>query len=208
MVLSSAVHEWAHAFAAWKLGDDTAAREGRLTLNPLAHIDLVGTLILPAMMLITSGGILGWAKPVPYRPMNLTRRFRMKTSELIIALAGPASNLVMAVVCAGLLTVMLRTDIVPEGANEALNVLLYFMVQLNVVLALFNMIPLPPLDGSKVLMGILPDHLGRAYAEWLQRFQQYSMMILIVVVVLFGGVLFRVESVIVHAIFSIFGVNL
>ena len=206
MVLCSAVHEWAHAFTAWKLGDDTAAREGRLTLNPLAHIDPVGTLLLPAIMLVTSGGILGWAKPVPYNPGNLTRRFRVKTSELMIAAAGPVANLVMAFVCAALLVVQLRFDLLPLTVAEPIAILLNFMVFLNVVLCLFNLIPLPPLDGSKVIMGILPDHMGRAYASWLHQYQQYSMMILIVIVIMFGSVLIKATSAIITAIYSVLGV--
>jgi len=140
------VHEWAHAWAAYQLGDDTAALQGRLTINPLAHLDLVGTLCL-----FLFG--FGWGKPVPVRPYRL--RGRMRTSWALVGAAGPFSNLVLAMLAA----VPFRMEWVDlytsPGAISLRNILLEF-IYINLGLMLFNLIPIPPLDGSRILAWALP----------------------------------------------------
>jgi len=153
MLLSLTVHEYAHAWSAGKLGDDTARVQGRLSLNPLAHVDLFGTVLLP-LLLIFSGTsfFLGWAKPVPVNPTNFTRRLRMTTGMMLTAAAGPASNLALAVFSVAVMKALLVAGVGSEGVF----VLLYYLLSINLGLALFNLIPFPPLDGSRVLVGLLP----------------------------------------------------
>lgn len=149
MLLSTCVHEYCHALAAYKLGDDYAARLGRLTLNPLAHADPIGTIALPALGTMMWGGAFGWGKPVPYIPNNLSRRFTMRAGEAIIAFAGPCANLVMAIVVAGLWVGLGRFGLIGHGGP--LDALLRTMLSLNISLFFFNLLPLPPLDGSKIV---------------------------------------------------------
>ena len=151
MLLSLSVHEWAHAWSAWKLGDDTAAREGRLTLNPIAHIDILGTILLPLL-----GIPFGWAKPVPVNPVRFNRKVTMKTGMAITAAAGPISNLILAVICAVALGLSMRFAPEMVARQQGIFFLLLYGVQLNVGLAIFNMLPLPPLDGSRILERFVP----------------------------------------------------
>lgn len=151
IILSAVVHEYSHAFMANELGDDTAKRMGRLTLNPLKHIDIMGTVIVPLFLLFTSGIFIGWAKPVPYDPFKL----KGPKDDLKVALAGPGSNLAMAIIVSGLYFLM--TILAGNLANIGL--IAPFVAQIiyiNISLALFNLIPVPPLDGSKILGVILP----------------------------------------------------
>jgi len=176
-------HEYCHAFVANRLGDPTARLLGRLTLNPLAHYDPIGT-----TMILFAG--FGWAKPVPVNPNYTTNP---KRSMLLIALAGPASNLLVA----GLAGLPIRLQLVPfwhpfvssstaerwaevwtRTPGDLLGLFLGTVVLLNVLLAVFNMLPIPPLDGSKVLMGLLPDDLARQY----QRLEPWGMGILMLVI--------------------------
>lgn len=162
LLLALAVHEWAHAWVASLLGDDTAERLGRLTLNPLAHVDPVGTLLLPLL-----GVPFGWAKPVPVEPTRFRQDVTMTRGLLLTAAAGPASNLVLGMICAGALRLL---DLAPGGgAGRSLESLLSISVQLNLALALFNLLPIPPLDGSRIVDGLIPfafrgawDGLARA----------------------------------------------
>jgi Zn-dependent protease len=153
MLLSLTVHEYAHARIAFALGDNTAYRMGRMNLNPISHIDIFGTIILPLICIISGGFFFGWAKPVPVNPVNFRRDIRMKTGMLITALAGPASNLLFAVVLGILIKIINTFDV----QNEAISLLVEHTFMINVVLAIFNLIPVPPLDGSKILVGLLPD---------------------------------------------------
>lgn len=147
--MSAVIHEYAHAWTAKSLGDDTAEREGRLTLNPLKHVDPIGTVALPLVLLLTSGMFLGWAKPVPYNPYNLRDR---KYGNLKVAIAGPASNFLIALILSGLFRFLLGTAYISPIIME----LLQFVVSINVVLGIFNLIPVPPLDGSKILYDLFP----------------------------------------------------
>lgn len=187
LVPSVILHEVSHGAVALLFGDDTAQRAGRLTLNPLRHIDPFGTLILPAMLILTTPIAFGYAKPVPVNP---SRMRSPRNHSLIVSLAGPAVNIALAVSAA----VAARSLLSPFEIGVALDtrvsgplshqVLLYFGL-LNVVLAVFNLIPLPPLDGSALIERVLPSRLWPAYL----RIRPYSMLLLLAVVFL-GGVSF------------------
>ena len=162
-------HEAAHGFVAWRCGDDTAYQRGRITFNPLKHIDPFGTVLLPLMLFFFSGFLFGYAKPVPINP----RRFHHFRRDLIlVAAAGPGSNLLLAILSALLLHL---TPYTPDWFSGWATAVLYYSVIINVILALFNMLPLLPLDGGRVLSAILPPHLSIPY----QRTERYGMLILI-----------------------------
>jgi Zn-dependent protease len=151
LVLSLTVHEWAHAFSARLLGDDTAEREGRLTLNPIAHIDPIGTLLLPMM-----GVLFGWARPVPVNPTRFRRDVNMQTGMMITAAAGPFSNVVLAFLAVLIYGLLLKFNAPFLSAQPAVRALLSSTMGANVGLAVFNMLPIPPLDGSRVVDGLMP----------------------------------------------------
>jgi Zn-dependent protease len=163
-LFSLTVHECAHAWAAERVGDPTARYLGRVTLNPLPHIDLFGTIIFPLIAITTGGWMFGWAKPVPYNPINLRDR---KWGEIFIAAAGPLSNLLLVIVFLVLAKVIFRTSLVNSLGDLAdpIGTMLGVGMSLNIILAVFNMIPVPPLDGSKVLMNLLPDSVAESYAQ-------------------------------------------
>jgi len=156
VLLAITLHEAAHAWAADKLGDDTARRLGRVTFNPLKHIDKFGTIILPALLFVLSGGraMFGWAKPVP---VNFNRLRQPRRDMVLVAAAGPAMNLVLAIIAAFAMTIVIYQEgvWVPWTFQMLVN-----MVFLNAVLCVFNMLPLPPLDGGRVAVGLLPDRLA------------------------------------------------
>ena len=149
------VHEWAHAWTAWQLGDDTAMRLGRLTLDPLAHVDPVGTFLLPMI-----GVPFGWAKPVPVNPTRFRREVRMDLGMLATAAAGPVSNVVLAAVALASLTTL---DALGVALHPILHRVMVFLVQLNVILAIFNLLPVPPLDGSRIADALMPEALRPAW---------------------------------------------
>lgn len=150
LVPSAVFHEYMHGWTAHMLGDDTAKRAGRLTMNPLKHIDLMGTIILPlALFIASSGGFLfAYAKPVPYNPYNLRNQ---KWGPVLVGLAGPLGNLLLAVIV-GLVVRFVGV----VGEPSLFTLLGTMIVQINVVLAIFNLVPIPPLDGSKLLLALLP----------------------------------------------------
>ncbi len=152
-------HECAHGFVAEKLGDPTARLAGRITLNPIPHIDPFGTILLPLMTMLT-GSPFGYAKPVPVTTTNLRNP---RWDSVWVSLAGPASNFVLALIAAGVLAVVQRS----AGASlaEFLAPLLWTAVLINVILGVFNLIPIPPLDGSWILMGMLPLNLAIRYSQ-------------------------------------------
>lgn len=174
MVLSLSVHEWAHAFTAYKLGDDTAKRMGRLTLSPEKHIDIFGSIVFPVLGVFI-GFLFGWAKPVPFEPRNFTRKISMKTGTLLVALAGPVSNLILAILCAiglKLLVMYGGRELLETSWGEPAARLLGASLHLNVVLFVFNFMPIPPLDGSKILYGLLPRS-AEGVIDWLERYQMF-----------------------------------
>ncbi len=163
IVLSAVFHEYAHAFIAYRLGDATAKDAGRLTLNPLVHLEMFGTILIPLFLLFTSGIFIGWAKPVPYNPYNLRDQ---KHGSLKVGVAGPSANLLIALIL-GLLLRFSGGYLLVSGAVSPLFLeFLGLIIYINIFLALFNLVPFPPLDGSKIFMDLFPrqwryfEHLG------------------------------------------------
>ena len=151
------IHEYAHGWIAWKLGDWTARNAGRLTLNPLAHIDPIGTILLPLLLLATrSPVVFGWAKPVP---VNFHSLGNPKKDMIWVGLAGPAANILFAILLSFILKFFALTG------NLLLTKVLTTAIIINLVLAIFNILPIPPLDGSRVVMGMLPRELSIRYAK-------------------------------------------
>ncbi len=161
LIMSVVIHEVSHGVAAERLGDPTARLAGRLTLNPLKHLDLMGSIIIPLLLFISHAGVLfGWAKPVPVNPYNL----RGKYGEAIVAGAGPMSNILLAI-CFGLLIRLAPAWSLPDSFVSLAAVI----VITNIVLAVFNLVPIPPLDGSKILFAFLParfDHLRNSLERY------------------------------------------
>ena len=170
LLLSLTIHEAAHAWSADKLGDPTARMLGRVSLNPLVHIDWIGTVLLPIIAVISRFPLIGWAKPVPVNLRNLRHPRR---DFMIVAAAGPISNLLQAFVAAAVLR-MVWDGTVGEGGPGVLVTFLYIAIQVNLLLAFFNLIPIPPLDGGNVLLGLLPPSM----AAVLDQVRQFGFLIL------------------------------
>lgn len=193
LTLSLSVHEYAHARMAYHLGDDTAARQGRLTINPAKHIDPIG-----AVAFVIAG--FGWARPVPVNPVNFDRA-RVKTIRsgmMRVALAGPVSNLIIAFI-ANFIYQLVNFILIALNVQTKTNLLFFWQIlfailftfySANISLALFNMLPIPPLDGSRVLGGFLPQRIYNQYMA----LQRYSMMVLFALIVFGGGVIGRILS--------------
>ena len=163
LVFAIVFHEVAHGLMARALGDRTAEEMHRLTLNPLRHVDPLGTIILPGMLALLKLPVFGWAKPVP---VNKWRLRDPRTGMMLVAAAGPASNLILAAIGAVLLGLLARVyggDQTPTGAVAFVAANLTNFLQINIFLALFNLLPLPPFDGSHIVEGLLPVRLARAY---------------------------------------------
>ena len=167
LIFSIILHEMAHGYAANALGDPTARLQGRLSGNPLVHIDPLGSVIIPALLFFSNAGILfGWAKPVPYNPYNLTNQ---KWGEALVALAGPATNVLLALI----FSVIVRSaDALQLSASFV--EMSWYVVYINILLAVFNMLPIPPLDGSKILVAVLPFGLQQKYKQFTVTIERYG----------------------------------
>jgi Zn-dependent protease len=187
LLMSLTFHEAAHAWSADRLGDSTARLLGRVSLNPVVHVDPIGTIVFPLIAMVTGIPIIGWAKPVPVNTLNLREHWKRK--YMLIAAAGPASNLVLATAAAIIVRLMGF-----ENAASWIFQFMLLMVVINVLLAVFNMVPVPPLDGGNVLAGLLQ---GRAY-EIFDSIRPYGFLILYGL--LLSGILFRIVSPIQDAI--------
>lgn len=180
LLFAITIHEASHGWAAFKMGDPTAYSLGRVSLNPLVHIDPLGTVILPLILVLMSAPPFGWAKPVPVNPMNLRNP---RKDNLIISAAGPLSNLSVAIIAFLLIQVLKGADpqLLYRGAtsfSSGLFLILYYFVLINVILAVFNLIPIPPLDGSGILMGFLSPEAADKY----ERIQPYGFFIVLLLI--------------------------
>ena len=169
------VHEVAHGYVAFRLGDPTAKSKGRITLNPLAHVDPFGTVILPLVLMVSGSPVFGYAKPVPYNPGYFKN---IRQGEFLTGIAGPASNIIMALLSAGFGRIIML--VLPAGSEVGYWVVFvcYLFTMVNLCLAFFNLIPLPPLDGSSIIALFLPDQALRQY----YRIQRFALPILLIVI--------------------------
>ena len=177
VLFSIVVHEVAHGWIAYRLGDDTAKKMGRLTLNPIPHIDIIGTVILPLIMIITGGPVFGWAKPVPFNPHNFNRDVNAKDGAMWVALAGPVSNLILAFVFSFIFVVVHKwfSNLSPIVYLSMIQLSKAFII-INLALASLNLIPIPPLDGSKILMRFLPSK----YESFYLMLERYGFIVIII----------------------------
>ncbi|MDD4606930.1 MAG: site-2 protease family protein [Patescibacteria group bacterium] len=188
ILLAITIHEFAHAAAAFYLGDPTGKNMGRLTLNPLAHLDLTGTIFLFFVG-------FGWGKPVPFNPYNLKNQ---KWGPSLVALAGPASNLIFLILIG--LIMRFVYPFLGLGYENALFNFLYLLLIINTLLMVFNLIPIPPLDGSKVLLAVIPDSM----ADFKINFERYGVFVLIALVFLGDGILTGIFDFFINIIHNLF----
>ncbi len=175
LLFSVIVHEVMHGLVALKFGDHTAERAGRLTLNPIPHIDLFGTILLPALLIFTGSPILfGWAKPVPVNPLNFSS---LRKGELFVAAAGILANFGLAIFAALIFHIL---NALPQTFPAIVGSLLRYTVLINLVLGIFNLFPVPPLDGSKILMSQLPYNLAKSYT----RIERYGILVLLILMMI------------------------
>ena len=200
LLFSVILHEVMHGLVASKFGDTTAKQAGRLTLNPLPHIDPIGTILVPLLFivppLLTGGSIgpfLAWAKPVPVNPLNFNN---LRKGELLVSAAGILANFGLAII--GALAYHVLSNF---GVPYLILGLLQFMITINLTLGVFNLLPIPPLDGSKILLSQLPYHLAREY----QKFEQYGFIVLMLLVFIPGSPLFGILSFIIRILYRLLG---
>jgi len=194
VIFAVTVHEVAHGWVASRLGDQTAKSMGRLTLNPLKHIDLVGTILVPAIMYFVSGFIFGWAKPVPVNWRNLGHPRR---DMAIVAIAGPVANLVMLLFWAMSAKIITLSGIDLNYLTQLLLIMCSIGITINIVLMILNLFPILPLDGGRVLTAMLPRNLAVSFS----RLEPYGLLIL--VVLLFSGILWKILVPVIDAILTL-----
>lgn len=182
LIFSIVLHEVAHGWVARRQGDNTAAMLGRLTLNPIPHLDPIGSILVPALLAVTGSGMMfGWAKPVPVNPRNFRN---YKRGDILVSLAGVAVNMALAVIFALIASAMLAAGgpMAPESFGGMLLRMLMYGVLINILLTVFNLLPIPPLDGSHVFYHLLPPKLGARYRE----LGRYGMLILFALLFITG----------------------
>jgi Zn-dependent protease len=197
VLFAISIHESAHAWMANKFGDPTAKNQGRITLNPIAHIDLIGTIIFPILLAIAGAPVFGWAKPVMVNPYNLRDPRR---ANIFISAAGPGSNIISAFLGMVLFLILKNMGVFGRGAGSGIQVLLFvffFFIIINIYLAIFNLIPIPPLDGSGIIEGVLK---GEALYNY-QKIKPYGFIILLVIIYL--GVLDVIANPIISFVLNI-----
>ncbi len=196
LLFSVIVHEVMHGLVALKFGDRTAQNAGRLTLNPIPHIDLFGTILLPILLIFSSSPILfGWAKPVPVNPLNFTN---LRRGELFVSAAGIMANFSLAILAAAIFHLL---NALPQTYPYLLGEVLMFTIRINLFLGVFNLFPIPPLDGSKILLSQLPYNLAKEY----QKLEKYGFLLLIILVFIFPAPLFLVLNFFVRTFSSLLG---
>lgn len=196
LILSIIIHEVAHGYMANFLGDPTARLAGRLTMNPIPHIDPLGSVIIPGLLLLGNAGILfGWAKPVPYNPYNLKNQ---RWGEVLVAAAGPGVNIVIALIFA----LFIRVG-VQAGIDLSFIQIASYIVYINILLAFFNLIPIPPLDGSKILAGMLPLSLQIKYQRLAFLMERYGLLATFAFIFIFIYFLWQPFSVLLFYVFGL-----
>jgi len=175
IIISAIIHEYSHGWVADRLGDPTARYAGRLTLNPIAHVDIWGTIVLPVILFFGTGFLFAYAKPVPFNPYNLKNQ---KWGPAAVAVAGPLSNLILAFVFGMLIRFLPITSQFTANMVGLFSIIVFA----NVLLAVFNLVPIPPLDGSKVLYAVLPDSMWKLK----QTLEQYGIFILLIFIFAFS----------------------
>jgi len=196
LIISIVLHEMAHGYAANALGDPTARLAGRLSGNPLVHLDPLGSVIIPALLFFGNAGILfGWAKPVPYNPYNLRNK---KYGEALVAAAGPAVNMLLAFIFA-----MIIRSAGLLNLSASFVELASYIVYINILLACFNMIPFPPLDGSKILMAFLPFSAQQKYRTMIASIERYGFFVTFLFIFIFINVFWGPFSAVIGTIFEL-----
>lgn len=185
LIMSVVIHEVSHGYAASFLGDQTARYQGRLTLNPIKHLDFVGSFLVPTFSYYLGGFLFGWAKPVPYNPYNLKPG---RWSEAIVALVGPASNIVLALIFGLLLRITIAMD--AAWASPAFMQITAMIVFINILLAVFNLMPIAPLDGSKLLFALFPDK----FYQIREFFERYGLVLVVLFIFFLWQFIFPVIS--------------
>ena len=196
LIFAIVVHEVAHGWVALQLGDDTAYRMGRLTLNPLKHIDPIGTILVPIVLILTVGFAFGWAKPVP---VNFNNLHKQRRDTALVAIAGPFSNLLMAL--AWLVIGKLAT-LLPSSLVMFASPLIYmsmFGVLINSILMVFNLLPIPPTDGGRIAVSLLPPRLGYA----LSKVEPYGLIVILVLML--TGIIWRLLSIVTQTVMQVIG---
>lgn len=204
ILVSMTIHEVMHGFVAYRLGDDTAKDEGRLTLNPVKHLDPFLSIILPVMLVILQGPVFGGAKPVPFNPARV--RFE-EFGAALVAVAGPLVNLVIAFIAYGIMAMLgYFNPLALVGSSDLIGMILGSFVTINLGFFVFNMLPIPPLDGSRVLYALAPEFVRRG----MEAFEQAGLLIVFALVLLAGSALGQVMTTVIEAILygfaRIFGV--